>query len=321
MHKHHEQFDMLTNMLSTDIGDNSAQSLRHIVLEWQNDSNRSLLTVSTGRVKWVLQKQFAEGSEACSLCHAEGKRPGLVLDHNLEVISRTEADVIADYLTLAIQQSQHEPNPEVATQLEKIRDNPIARKTAPPSIRDDVSVSVRNDKSSLTYNIAKIRRKDAEHILTQINSSPSATDGKKNASGRPPLTRRKAQNGNTIDDQYTSIPHRDHEVSDATIKPPKPLTPVPGLSKSVEQKMITKEKTTVQAVTKPPVSVLFLSSTHMRKSHPLSSLKHCSYLPRIFITLTVISRSRSDGRSLPDLPHRPQLSPRHPSLRCYLRRS
>jgi hypothetical protein len=269
MHKHHEQFDKLANLLSTDISDNSAQSLRHMVLEWRDDNSRSLLTVSTGRVKWVLQKQFAEGSEACSLCHAEGKRPGLVLDHNLEVISRTEASVIADYLTLAIQQSQHEPSTEVATQLEKIRDNPITRKTAPPSIRDDISVSVRDDKPNIAYNIANIRRKDAEYKLTRVNSSPSATDGKKNASWRPTLARRKAQNGNTIDDQYTPILHRDREASDATIKPFKPLTPAPGdLSKSIEQKMITKEKATVQAVTKPPVSVLFLSSTHMRKSLP-----------------------------------------------------
>jgi hypothetical protein len=322
MHKHHEQFDKLTNLLSTDIGDNSAQSLRHMVLEWQDDSSRSLLTVSTGRVKWVLQKHFAEGSEGCSLCHAEGKRPGLVLDHNLEVISRTEAGVIADYLVLSIQQSHYEPSSEVATQLEKIRDNPNTRKTAPPSIRDDVSVSVRNDKPYLAHNIAKIRRKDAEWKLTQVNSSPTATDGKKNGSGRPPLTRRKTQNGNSIDDQYTPIPHRDRESSDATIKPIKPLTPPPGdLSKFIEQKTITKEKTTIQAVSKPPVSVLFLSSTHMRKSLPFSKLKPHGYPLRVFITLTVISRSRSHGRSLPALPRRPQLSPGNPSLRYRLRRS
>jgi hypothetical protein len=268
MHKHHEQFDTLTNLLSTDIGDHRAQSLRHMVLEWQDDSSRSLLTVSTGRVKWVLQKQFAEGSDACSLCYAESKRSGLVLDHNLEVISRTEAALIANYLALAIHQSHNETSPEVAAKLENIRDNPSARKTA-PSIRDDVSVSVRNDKPNIAYNIENIRRKDAEYKLTRANTSPLEIDGKKEDAKRPSLIRSKAQYRNRLEDRYISASCSDPEAPDATIKPPKTLTLELGnISSSVEQKLAIKENTAIQAVTKPPVSVLFLSSTHMRKIFP-----------------------------------------------------
>lgn len=276
MHKHHEQFDKLANLLSTDIGDNSAQSLRQMVLEWQDDSSRYLLTVSTGRVKWVLQKHFAESSEGCSLCHAEGKRPGLVLDRNLEVISTTEAGVIADYLALAIQQSRHEPSPDADTELQKIRDNPNAKKKAPPSIKDDVSVSVRNDKPYLAHNIAKIRQKDAEHTFARANSSPPPADGDKGGTRQPALRRQVTQSGHTLHSQHNPIPLC-HSTLD-TLKPTELLVPPPGsLSKPTQQKT-TREKATGQAACKPRVSVLFLSPARMRKILSFSLLRLHGYL-------------------------------------------
>lgn len=261
LHKHHEQFYKITNLLLTDIGDDSPDSLRNAIIEWQDDTNRILLTVSTGRVKWVLQKHSGKGSEGCSLCQAEDKRPGLVLNHNLEVISRTQGCVIVNYLNLAIQQSQHEPSAEEATQLEQIRDNPVGKKAAPPSIRDDVSVSVRNDRPLLTHSIATIRRNDAQSKLARVNSSSSAANVAQN---NPLPTRRTTQDETGADDSYTLPPHRDREGSNATIKAPM-STPIMS-TKVTEQKTLTaaKDKSSVPTATKSPVSLLFLSAFHMR---------------------------------------------------------
>lgn len=274
LHKHHEQFDKLITLLSTDVGDSSLRSLCTTVRDWEQDTSRILLTVETGAGKWVLQKHIAESPNACSLCRARRTRSGLVLDKKLETISKAEADLLANYLTLAFRQTAQETTPEQASQLEEIRDNPVDGPSAPTSLRDDVSVSVRTDKPKLAHDIAKIRQRDAEQQVSEMTPQSGVIAARMNGvSPRAGIRRRPS------DDQSVQVgkpkAHRMSEASDATVKPieaPKEYFAAqsstskdsPALQTPQEQASTPDKKVPIPNI-KPPVSILFLSTSHIRK--------------------------------------------------------
>jgi hypothetical protein len=283
LHRHHEQFDRLVSLLLTDIGDSSLQSLRKMVLDWEEDSTRNILAVSTGNVQWVLEKISTDPSEACNLCAASSKRSGFVRDQKLEVITVDEADLIARYLSLAIEQSsqQHGPSDEQARNLERIRDSTQPRPTAPPSIRDDVSISVRNDKPQLQHKVAEIRQRDAQRKKDQHEKqkAPINQDERK-ASKRPKPMRRKT--GEALPGLLGSSTAESHHVSDVpaataklsdvgneVIHNPNPF-PTPPFTEEGDTAP-TPSKGPKKAPELPkPVSVLFLSPSHLRKFSALS---------------------------------------------------
>jgi hypothetical protein len=159
LHVHHEAYDRLLNLLLTDIGDESPQSLRVMVKDWHEDQSRIFLTVDTRSVRWVLQKNSTEGSSGCMFCTEQDIHSGLVLDHNLQVISNADAEILATYLAVAVHHGNQTTTEEQAKQLEEIRDTVAPRPHAPPSIRDDVSVSVRQHPTRIAPDMADLRRK------------------------------------------------------------------------------------------------------------------------------------------------------------------
>jgi hypothetical protein len=283
LHRHHEQFDRLVSLLLTDIGDSSLQSLRQMVLDWEEDSTRTILAVSTGNVQWVLEKISTEPSEACNLCTATNKKSGFVRDQKLEIITVDEADLIAKYLSLAIEQSsqQQGPSEEQARNLERIRDSTRPRPAAPPSIRDDVSISVRNDKPRLQHEVAKIRQRDAQRKLNQQEKQKTpATQDEREASQPPKLMRRKTGEALPgVSESKTAKSQRVAHASAATVKPcdvgnavlhsPKSRPTSPSTAE--DDRVPTPSKRTKKAPELPkPASVLFLSSSHLRKFFVLS---------------------------------------------------
>jgi hypothetical protein len=103
------------------------------------------------------------------LCTKRGRKSGFVRDAQLEVINVEEADVIAQYLSIAIKESMQDsgPSDEQARALESLGDSNRPNSAAAPSIKHDVSVSVRNDKPQLEHQVAKIRQRDAQNKLSQ----------------------------------------------------------------------------------------------------------------------------------------------------------
>jgi hypothetical protein len=176
LHSYHVYFHKLVNLLLTDIGDDGPHSLRVMVQEWEDDQSRILLTVMTGRARWTLQKSAMEGPDQCRLCAESHTRSGLALDHNLEVISNSDAETIANYLQVAIQHSRHGTNSEEARQLEQIRDSVSPRPAAPPSIRDDVSVSVPVNRGRVAPSIAELRKKRDNKQVFPPNTSVNKPD-------------------------------------------------------------------------------------------------------------------------------------------------
>jgi hypothetical protein len=268
LHKHHEQFERLVSLLSTDIGDSSISSLRSMVVEWEQDPVRGLLPVSTGGVGWVLQKSSSDGTDGCTLCAKSGIRCGLVLDTKLDVISRTEADILAEYLTLAIQQSNQQPTEEETSRLEYIRDNPAPR-PAPiaPSLRDDVSVSVRNDMPFLSHSIERIRQRDAEQVQklkVQAAAGIRSQTPDEPAPGPGSLLRKQTGEIDVLSDLVSNFgstrPPRQRLDSETTIVPLVKNDSVNKAQRDGTEKPVAKPPTP-----KKPISVLFLSTSHLRK--------------------------------------------------------
>jgi hypothetical protein len=283
LHRHHEQFDRLVSLLLTDIGDSSLQSLRKMVLDWEEDSTRNILAVSTGNVQWVLEKISIDPSEACNLCTATNKKSGFVRDQKLEVITVDEADLLAKYLSLAIEQSsqQQGPSEEQARNLERIRDSNQARPAAPPSMRDDVSISVRNDKPQLQHEVAKIRQRDAQRKLDQHEKQKTPANQNEPEALQPPkpMPRKTGESLPELLGHKTDTSHRVSDASAATAKPrdvgnealhtPKPRPTSPSTEEA--NRVPTPSKSSKKAPELPkPVSVLFLSSSHLRKFFVLS---------------------------------------------------
>ncbi len=96
-----------------------------MVSDWEGDNNRSILAVNMGASHWVLEKPTVDRTDYCRLCIATGKKSGFVRDAKLEVISDEEADVIAEYLSIAVKQSQQDSgiSDEQALTFESIRDS------------------------------------------------------------------------------------------------------------------------------------------------------------------------------------------------------
>jgi hypothetical protein len=159
LHAHHEAYDRLLNLLLTDIGDESPQMLRLMVQDWHEDQSRTFLSVDTRNVRWVLQKSLTEGPGGCSFCTEQDIHSGLVLDHNLQVISNADAETLATYLAIAIHHGNQTTTEEQAKQLEQIRDTVAPQAHAAPSIKDDVSVSVRQHPTRIAPDMADLRRK------------------------------------------------------------------------------------------------------------------------------------------------------------------
>lgn len=273
LHKHHEQFHRLVTLLLTDIGDRSLSSLRQTVLDWEEDSNRSILAVNSGHVQWVLEKSSGETSDICNLCASSGSKCGFVRDARLEVIAEAEADVIAQYLELAIQLANQRPamsNDEAKT-LEEIRDAPAKGPAAPLSIRDDVSISVRNDRPKLEHEVAKIRKRDAETKITKQEGGQPLKIGDSSQAPKP-IRRRTADNDEKLLQGHFQE-HRVSNVSEATVKAVMDdlkLTRVPTGRISPTKAPRNGTKTPGKKPAKlsgsiDPVSILFLSSSHLRK--------------------------------------------------------
>lgn len=273
LHKHHEQFERLVSLLSTDVDHGGISALRSQVVEWEQDPIRVLLTVSTGPVKWVLQKSPTDAADGCALCVASGIRSGLVLDNKLEVISKAEADLVADYLNLAIQQSNPQPTEEEeSSRLEHIRDNPGPRPVpVAPSMRDDVSVSVRNDNPLLAHNIERIRQKDAQQVAKLKGQSPAVGSQTPDEPVPGNLARRRTGEIDVLSDLMSNAgarrPPRQRLDSDSTVVPLAKNLPLAKAQKNGIERPVTKAPTP-----KKPVSVLFLSSTHLRKLSALPPL-------------------------------------------------
>lgn len=280
LHKYHEQFDELVCRLSTDIGDPSFGSLRQSVLDWQDDNSRNLLTVNTGGVEWVLEKINSDSNEGCQLCLANGTRSGYVRDNQLNFITADEADLLCKYLTIAIQQYRNQPSvtDEEARALEHIRDHPLPGPKAPPSIKDDVSVSVRNHEHGLTHEVALIRqqRDPPKGPVPRSSTQPAV----QNPEPRRQLLVRRVTQGSDVAElpseaAIESKHKREHKVSnvsEATVRAAVASTSVAKIKPPKEKKPVaTKEgtspsrgcKTVVPTVAK--VSILFLSTAHLRK--------------------------------------------------------
>ena len=278
LHKHHEQFDRLMKLLLTDIGDTSFSSLRQMVLDWEHDNNRSILAVNTGACQWVLEKTTTDPAEACHLCTKGGKRSGFVRDAQLEVITVEEADVIAQYLSIAVTQSMQDsgPSDEQARALELIRDSDRPRPAAAPSIKDDVSVSVRNDKPHLEHQVAQIRKRDAHNKLSQAEKQRVPTFQME--SQQPPMsskllrrktseselqmaTRKLAHHQRKIDSSQTTV---NPQLAEQVLKSPPAGRASPGKELSRPQTPAESPKKPLDAVI--PVSILFLGSSHLRES-------------------------------------------------------
>ena len=266
LHRYHEQFDRLMSLLLTDIGDDSLSSLRRTVLDWESDNNRKLLTVTTGVCQWVLEKTTTDPLESCNSCTESGKRCGFVRDAQLEVITVEEANVIAQYLSIAIKQSRQESgiSDEQARALEAIRDSTRPRPPVPPSIRDDVSVSVRNDKPHLEHEVARIRQRDAQvkaHAEKQrsVEEQPHAMSPKllRRKTGEMELQAKKTKAANHQQDK------QHNNGSAQTVQPADVRSPMIGLSGTATP--ATTARTRIVPVV-DPVSVLFLGSSHLRKS-------------------------------------------------------
>lgn len=276
LHKHHEQFTKLMTLLLTDIGDNSLSSLRKMVLDWEHDSNRSILAVNTGACQWVLEKTTTDPAEACHLCAKTGKKSGFVRDAQLEVITVEEADVIAQYLSIAIRQSMQDSGPsyEQARELELIRDSDAPRPAAAPSIKDDVSISVRNDKPHLERQVAKIRQRDAHNKLQAEKQRVPTFHMDDQQSSMPPKLMRRKTGGSEIQTPTGKVPHvpqvPDTAPADKGLQalknpPPgrtSPVKGVPGLETPADP-----SKKRPEAVV--PVSILFVGSYHLRRSPEL----------------------------------------------------
>jgi len=276
LHKHHEQFNRLMTLLLTDIGDNSFSSLRQTVLDWEHDSNRSILAVNTGACQWVLEKTTTDPAEICHLCAKSGKKSGFVRDAQLEVITVEEADVIARYLSIAIKQSLKDsgPSDEQARELELIRDSHRPRPAAVPSIKDDISVSVRNDKPHLEHQVAKIRQRDAHNKLqAEKQRVPTFHMDSPQPSMPPKLLKRKT-GGSEIQTSKGNGPYLPQapDTSPADKRPQALKSPPPSRASPV------KEVPGVETPAEPskkwpeavvPVSILFLGSSHLRKSTEL----------------------------------------------------
>jgi hypothetical protein len=262
LHRHHEQFDTLVTLLSTDIGDDSNEGLRHMVLEWENDSNSVLLNFTIGNVMWVLQKSAAETTDGCTLCNLSGGRTGFVLDHKLEVLSRSDGEHIANYLNMLIEQARRQTSPEEARKLEEIRDASVPTPNAALSMRDDVSLSARVYSSKITHNIAQIRQRDAEQPPKKIEQT-GTTDCNVDVPGPRHLAQQKPQekDGKPKSAQ-TKMPHRISNVSEVTVQESTKE------SKSADTPVKSKaddKKTSMPGISKP-VTILFLSTSHLRKS-------------------------------------------------------
>ena len=277
MHKHHEQFDRLMTLLLTDIGDDGISSLRQMVLDWEYDNNRSILAVNTGACQWVLEKTTTDPAEACNLCTKSNKKSGFVRDAQLEVITVEEADVIAQYLSIAVKQSMQEsgPSDEQARALELIRDSNRPRPAAAPSIKDDVSVSVRNDKPHLEHQVAKIRQRDAHNKLSQTEKQRGSTFQieSQQLTMSPKLLRRKTGESD-LPFATSKLTHnqRKFDSYQAIVHPqlPEQLLKSPPAGRASLAKEGPGAQTPAESPKKPldvvvPVSILFLGSSHLRK--------------------------------------------------------
>ncbi|KAL9115515.1 MAG: hypothetical protein Q9227_000836 [Pyrenula ochraceoflavens] len=272
LHKHHERFHRLVSLLSTDIGDSSFSSLRQNVLDWGADNTRNLLSVSTGGVQWVLEKISSETSDACSLCAAAGTWCGFVRDSQLNPITTDKADLLGKYLAIAIQQyrRQNSITEDNAKTLEQIRDNPASHQRAPPSLRDDVSVSVRNDKPSLSHDVAMIRTADA--INGQLHKSKTFVALKSPKSRQKTLVRRTTQTSDIADLPPAAIegPHgfRFSEPINATLNSKTGTAVITSKNATVKDKKAPKPSTSpargkVLTGSVAPVSILFLSTAQI----------------------------------------------------------
>lgn len=298
LHKYHEQFDELVRLLSTDLGDSSLSSLRQNVLDWEGDNTRNLLSVNTGGVQWVLEKINSDSNDGCQLCLANGTQSGYVRDNQLNFITTDEADLLCKYLTIAIQQYRNQPSTtdDEARTLEHIRDHPLPRPKAPPSIKDDVSVSVRNHEKGLRHEVALIRQqREAQNAPVPMSSTQPAV--RSPGSTRQPLVRRVTQGSDMAELPSEAAvvvaaepkPNREHKVSnvsEATIRAAMASGSV------VKTKPVKEKKTTTTTAAKkegtspskgigkapqpavPKVSILILSTAHLRKPYfPLSPVK------------------------------------------------
>jgi hypothetical protein len=260
-------------LLLTDIGDNSFSSLRQMVLDWEHDNNRSILAVNTGACQWVLEKTTTDPSEACHLCLKGGKKSGFVRDAQLEVITVEEADVIAQYLSIAIKQSMQDsgPSDEQARALELIRDSDRPRPTAAPSIKDDVSVSVRNDKPHLEHQVAKIRQRDAHNKLQAEKQRVPTFQTDNQQHSTPPKLLRRNTGESEMQACESKMPHHPHVIDALPVdkrqqgmkSPPAGRTsPVKGLPEAETPAEPLKKRPEAVA----PISILFLGSSHLRES-------------------------------------------------------
>ncbi|KAL9621268.1 MAG: hypothetical protein Q9160_004289 [Pyrenula sp. 1 TL-2023] len=276
LHKYHEQFDELVRLLLTDVGDSSLSSLRQNVLDWEGDNTRNLLSVNTGGVQWVLEKINSDSNDGCQLCLENRSRSGYVRDNQLNYITTEEADLLCKYLNIAIQHSRNQPGvtEDEARSLEHIRDHPLPRPNAPPSIKDDVSVSVRDDKRSLTHDVALIRQRDAQNGPTQRSNTQASVDSPGFSPRRQPLIRRVTEGDDTVGDlrkESSPEPKREHKVSNAsesTIRAALATNPAPKTKPLKDKRAVTKEgaspsrgKTPLPPVKK--VSILFLSTAQL----------------------------------------------------------
>jgi len=275
LHMHHEQFHRLVTLLLTDIGDSSLSSLRQSVLDWEEDGNRNILAVNAGHVQWVLEKSTGEQADICNLCASTGSKSGFVRDARLEVIAEAEADVIARYLELAIQVASQRPtvSSDEAKVLEQIRDAPRRGPVGPPSIRDDVSVSVRNDRPRLDHEIAKIRKRDAESKIGKAGGSQQERAGHFTSATPPPprLMRRETASSNIAD---TTRERREDDVPEAgavsrtntNLNLTRPATPKGSPTRAVKSGTRTPgRRTTKFFASLEQISIMFLGSTHLRK--------------------------------------------------------
>lgn len=285
LHKYHEQFDELVRLLLTDVGDSSLSSLRQNVLDWEGDNTRNLLSVNTGGVQWVLEKINSDSNDGCRLCLENGTRSGYVRDNQLNYITTEEADLLCKYLNIAIQHSRNQPGvtDDEARALEHIRDHPLPRPKAPPSIKDDVSVSVRDEKRSLTHDVALIRQRDAQNGPSQRTNAQVNVRSPGFSPRRQPLIRRVTEGDDTVGDsrkEPSPEPKREHKVSnvsEATIRAALAGNANPKTKPVKDKKAAAKEgtspsrgKTPMPPVTK--VSILFLSTAQLRKSSPFPLL-------------------------------------------------
>jgi hypothetical protein len=257
-------------LLLTDIGDDSFSSLRQMVLDWEHDNNRSILAVNTGACQWVLEKTTTDPSEACRLCAKSGKKSGFVRDAQLEVITVEEADVIAQYLSIAIKQSMLDsgPSDEQARTLELIRDSDRPRPAAAPSIKDDVSVSVRNDKPHLEHQVAKIRQRGAHNKLSQSEKQrvPTLQMESQQPSIPPKLVRRKTGELE-MQGAKSKLPYQHREPEAFAVAKREPVLKSSPERRNSPSKELPGVQTPAELPKRPdavvPVSILFLGSSHL----------------------------------------------------------